>query len=291
MAPLAARGEGRRVRAGDGGRAHQPAAGGRGDPRRGPGRPVRHDPRADLRPRDAGQGARGPASTTSAPASAATRPASGTSTPGKPISCIQHPGDRARARVPLRRAGSCAASRDLPRRAGRRRRAGRAEGGGGRGASAGHRVTLYESAERGSAGRRCSPSGCRAARSSAASIDQPRARGASGGRRDRDRRSRWTSRRCVSAGRPDVVVVATGAVRAGRRLELDGRPDRARRVGRARRRRAVPDGRVVVADWRVRLGGPGRRDAARGPRGRRVTLAVVRVPRGPAAPAVRAGRR
>ena len=68
---------------------------------------VRHDPRPDLRSRDADR--RRPArSTTSAPASAATRPASATSTPATPISCIQHPetgrelefGPRPRAAAP-----------------------------------------------------------------------------------------------------------------------------------------------------------------------------------------------
>ena len=75
---------------------------------RRPGRRLRDDPGADLRPGHAQASRGGAAPTTSAPASAATRPASATSTSGYPISCIQHP-ETGRERV-------TASSRRRPRR-------------------------------------------------------------------------------------------------------------------------------------------------------------------------------
>ena len=127
---------------------------------------------------------------------------------------------------------------------------------------------------------------CPAGRSSAARSPTSRARPRRAGvaivtgvaRRRRD----WSA-----SGRPDVVVVATGAVPYRPPLELDGDPV-VLDAWDVIRGRAVPDGHVVVADWRSRLDRARRRDAARR-RGRRVTLASSATTAGPAAPAVRPG--
>ncbi len=93
VAPFAAAVKSRIKAAGVRRRPHQPAAGRREDHRLRPGRHGRHDPRDDLRSRDAGARRRPASSTTSAPASPATRPASAISTSAirSPASSIRRP--------------------------------------------------------------------------------------------------------------------------------------------------------------------------------------------------------
>ena len=145
------------VGAGAGGRAHQPAAGGGAGARVGAGRRVRHDSRADLRPRSAGQGDAGRLDEIRA-CVACNQACIGHFHMGYPISCIQHP-ETGRE---LRHGRRTATSR--PRKVlvvGRR--PGRAEGRGGgcRARPRGHAATRRR---RGSAARCASPSCCPAAR-------------------------------------------------------------------------------------------------------------------------------
>ncbi|VTQ11995.1 putative oxidoreductase [Pseudomonas aeruginosa] len=107
--------------------AHQPAPGGRGHPRPRPGRRLRHDPRADLRPADAEQG-RGRAQRRRARLHRL-QPGLHRTFPPR-LSDLLHPAPGNRPRADLRNAQSGLAAQA---RAGRRRRPGGDEGGGGGG--------------------------------------------------------------------------------------------------------------------------------------------------------------
>ena len=201
-------GQGRRVGAGHGRRADQPAAGGRAHPRARPGRRVRHDPRADLRPAAAGQGRRRPDRRD--PGLRRLQPGLHRALPRR-LSDLVHPvpGERPRARVRPARAGDA-----RPRRDGGRRWPGRAQGRHRR-----RRARPPGDPLRGrSPGRRPGPARRAAARSRRVRRrrHQPRRRGRAGRGPDRDRdRRRPRPRRAASSPTSSSSRRVPG--RAGRR--------------------------------------------------------------------------
>ena len=153
--------EGARLRAGHGRGPHQPAAGGRGDPRRRPGRRVRDDPRAHLRPVDARQG-RG-RSHRRHPRLHRLQPGVHRALPHG-YADLLHPAPRDRARAHLRRPR---AGHDEATSGRRGRRARRSQGSSRRGAARARRGAARGGGEA-SAARRCGPRRSPAAPSSAA---------------------------------------------------------------------------------------------------------------------------
>ena len=256
-------GQGGGPRAGAGGRADHAAAGRRDDPRRRVRGHVRHDPGAHLRPGAAGQGRRGPRSTTSAPASAATRRASATSTRATPSRASSSP--RAGREREFPRYGEPGRAKHPPADAPRDVLV---IGGGPAGLKAaavaaerGHRVTLVE-AERRVGGQvrlaQLLPGPPRDRRGD----HEPRGRGAPG-------------RACASSTgvRADVAYVRASGARGRDRRHRRRR--RTRRRWRSTARRGSSQAWDVIRDAEraagqrgrgrlpVRLAGPRRRDAAR----------------------------
>ena len=239
---LAARGEGGRQRAGHRGRAgstsrKRPS----GSSAAGQADAVRDDPRADLRPAAARSRRRPGGPTRSAPASAATRRASVTSTPATRSRASSTRRADGAACTAMRRPAPCGTGRH-----GRRRRAGRSEGRGRRGRTRSSRDAVRGGAT-GSAARRSWPNGCPDALSSVALVTNL------AGEVERDgvrivtgTHGRWRPRpgasgRTSSSSRPGA--------RRGARARAEPTTRSCSTRGRSSAARAVPDGRVVVADW------------------------------------------